>query len=118
MADMQRTLLALRDALDDVLDSFDEPDGDIELTITIAAGGKKIPRTRAFLGTRRLHLDNAGQTRLLVKAGTHRLNWDVQGPRDLEYRVIIAKKSGQVENKKSNTGSDGEDHGIIEFQIS
>lgn len=118
MADMQRALRALRNALDDVLEEMERDSGEVEITVTIAAAGQRIPRTRAFVDQTRLQLDSAGQDRVLVNRGMRILNYDVQGPKNLEYDIIIEAEGRQILNDRANLGNSGEDGGTMEFVVS
>lgn len=116
--DMRQLVEGMRDLLDDLAESMDrESDNDVEAIVSITSNGGGLLRTRAFFDNIRIRFDAAGQGRVRTPPGTHRLTWDVQGPRNAPVRILVEVDGIRVADEGGNLGDDGRDGGSFVFTI-
>lgn len=116
--DMQKLVLAARDVLDDLAESLErETENDVEAVVSITSNGAGLLRTRAFFDNLKVQFNAAGQGRVRTPRGTHRLTWDVQGPKHALLRIVVAVDGTHVADEGGDLGPEGRDGGSIEFTI-
>jgi hypothetical protein len=116
--DMRKMVHALRETLDDLAESLDrEGNDDVEATVSITSNGAGLLRTRAFFDNVRVQFNASGVGRVRTPRGSHRLTWDVQGPRGALLRIVVAVDGTHVADEAGDLGEDGRDGGSIQFTI-
>jgi hypothetical protein len=116
--DMRSIVHGLRDVLDDLAESMErETENDVEAVVSITSNGAGLPRTRAFFDNVRVQFNAAGQGRVRTPRGSHRLTWDVQGPRNALVRILVEVDGTRVADEGGDLGDDGRDGGSFRFTI-
>jgi hypothetical protein len=116
--DIQKLVLTLRDALDDLAAGMEHEAGaNVEAVVSITANGAGLTRTRAFLDGAKVLFNGSGEGRMLTSTGQHRLTWDIQGPANADLRIVVAVDGIHMADEAGNLGPDGKDGGAVTFTI-